>query len=148
MQKYLGIRAEFVDLTEILRRMKLGIYDKDEYEKALNGLRQTAPKVLTKTQAKDLPEIIRKSKVISPDKDWEFITKFTIIVKDILYGNPKLDEMGWHEEALGKNAIVGGFRDRELDRLAPPTRISPSQFMATSFDWNGKKQPTAFRYRK
>ena len=35
MQKYLGIRAEFVDLTEILRRITLGIYDKDEYEKAL-----------------------------------------------------------------------------------------------------------------
>ena len=32
MQKYLGIRAEFVDLTEILRRITLGIYDKDEYE--------------------------------------------------------------------------------------------------------------------
>ena len=30
-QKYLGIRAEWVDLTEILRRIHLGIYDHDEY---------------------------------------------------------------------------------------------------------------------
>ena len=29
-QKYLGIRAEWVDLTEILRRIHLGIYDHDE----------------------------------------------------------------------------------------------------------------------
>ena len=35
MQKYLGLRAEWVDLTEVLRRVTLEIYDKDEYEKAL-----------------------------------------------------------------------------------------------------------------
>ncbi len=34
----------------------------------------------------------------------------TIIIRDIMYGNPKLDEMGWHEEALGNNAVAAGFQ--------------------------------------
>ena len=34
-QKYFGIRAEWVDMTEIIRRITLGIYDHEEYEKAL-----------------------------------------------------------------------------------------------------------------
>ena len=35
MQKYFGIRAEWVDMSEINRRITLGIYDKDEYAKEL-----------------------------------------------------------------------------------------------------------------
>ena len=34
-QKYLGMRTEWVDMTEILRRIELEIYDHEEYEKAL-----------------------------------------------------------------------------------------------------------------
>ena len=35
LQKYFGIRAEWVDEVEILRRIAIGIYDPEEYEKAL-----------------------------------------------------------------------------------------------------------------
>ena len=34
-QKYLGMRNESVDSTEIIRRMKEGIYDHEEFEKAM-----------------------------------------------------------------------------------------------------------------
>lgn len=34
-QEYLGMRNESVDLTEIIRRMAEGIYDKEEYAKAM-----------------------------------------------------------------------------------------------------------------
>ena len=34
-QEYLGMRNESVDLTEIIRRMEEGIYDHEEYEKAM-----------------------------------------------------------------------------------------------------------------
>ena len=34
-QKYLGIRAEWVDMTEIIRRITLEIYDHEEYDRAL-----------------------------------------------------------------------------------------------------------------
>ncbi len=34
-QEYLGMRNEVVDLTEIIRRMDEGIYDHEEYAKAM-----------------------------------------------------------------------------------------------------------------
>ena len=41
-------------------------------------------------QVKTCLTLLQNQKVVSADKDWEFITKFTLIVNDILYGNPKL----------------------------------------------------------
>ena len=144
MQKYLGIRAEFVDLTEILRRITLGIYDKDEYEKAYKWIKENCKEGFDKNAGKNLPDIITKSKVVSADKDWKFITKFTLIVNDILYGNPKLAELGWHEEALGKNAIVGGFQGQRHWTDWLPNADFTEAIMASSFNWNGKKMPTPF----
>ncbi len=144
MQKYLGIRAEFVDLTEILRRITLEIYDKDEYEKALKWIKENCKEGFDKNEGKSFPEIIKKSKTIPKDKDWEFIAKFSIIVNDILNGNEKLGEMGWHEEALGKNAIVGGFQGQRNWTDWLPNADFTEAIMASSFNWNGKKAPTAF----
>ncbi|MCI8520769.1 MAG: L-fucose isomerase [Clostridia bacterium] len=144
MQKYLGVRAEWVDLTEILRRITLEIYDKNEYEKALKWIKANCKEGFDKNEGKSFPEIITKSKVIPADKDWEFIAKFTIIVNDILYGNPKLGEMGWHEEALGKNGIVGGFQGQRNWTDWLPNADFTESVMASSFDWNGKKMPTPF----
>ncbi len=144
MQKYLGIRAEFVDLTEILRRITLEIYDKDEYEKALKWIKENCKEGFDKNEGKDLPEIIKKSKVVDADKDWEFIAKFSVIVNDIMYGNPKLKELGWHEEALGRNAIAGGFQGQRQWTDWLPNGDFTEAIMASSFNWNGKKAPSAF----
>ena len=141
MQKYLGIRAEWVDLTEVLRRIKLEIYDHDEYEKALKWIKENCKEGFDKNAGKKFPEIIKKSKVIPADKDWEFIAKFTIIVNDILHGNPKLKEMGWSEEALGKNAVAGGFQGQRNWTDWLPNGDFTESIMASSFDWNGKKAP-------
>lgn len=43
-QEYLGMRCESVDLTEIIRRMTEGIYDKEEYAKAMAWTENTARK--------------------------------------------------------------------------------------------------------
>ncbi len=144
MQKYLGIRAEWVDLTETLRRINLEIYDKAEYEKALAWIKANCKEGFDKNEGKNFPEIIKKSKTIPADKDWEFIAKFSIIVNDILYGNEKLGEMGWHEEALGKNAIAGGFQGQRNWTDWLPNADFTEAIMASSFNWNGKKAPTAF----
>ncbi len=141
MQKYFGLRAEWVDLTEILRRVTLEIYDHDEYEKALAWIKANCKEGVDKNVGKDLPEIIRKSKVVDPDKDWEFITKTTLITRDILFGNPKLAEMGWKEEALGRNAIVGGFQGQRMWTDWLPNGDFMEAIMSTTFDWNGKKAP-------
>ena len=119
LQKYLGIRAEWVDMTELLRRMTLEIYDREEYEKALTWIRANCKEGFDCNAGKDLMEIVRRSKVVPPEKDWEFIAKMTLIIRDILYGNPKLDALGWHEEALGKKRLGRWFPGTAaMDRLA------------------------------
>ena len=143
-QRYFGIRAEWVDMTEILRRITLGIYDQAEYEKALAWIKANCKEGFDLNDGKNLPEIITKSKVVAPDKDWEFIAKMTIIVRDILYGNPKLAELGWHEEALGKNAVAGGFQGQRQWTDWLPNADFTEAIMASTFDWNGPKAPTAF----
>ena len=143
-QKYFGIRPEWCDLTEILRRITLEIYDHEEYEKALAWIRANCKEGFDCNAGKNLPEIVTKSKVISADKDWEFIAKMSLIVRDILYGNPKLAEMGWHEEALGKNAIAGGFQGQRNWTDWLPNGDFTEAIMASTFDWNGKKAPTPF----
>ncbi len=143
-QKYFGIRAEWVDMTEILRRVTLEIYDKAEYEKALGWIRENCKEGFDLNAGKDLPEIITKSKIVPPEKDWEFIAKMTLIVRDILYGNPKLGEMGWHEEALGKNAVAGGFQGQRQWTDWLPNADFTEAILASTFDWNGPKAPTPF----
>ena len=143
-QRYFGIRAEWVDEVEILRRMALNIYDPEEYEKALAWIRENCPEGFDCNAGKELIEIVTRSKYIAPDKDWEFIAKMTIIVKDILYGNPKLDELGWHEEALGKNAVAAGFQGQRQWTDWLPNADFTEAIMASTFDWNGIKAPTPF----
>ena len=143
-QKYFGMRPEWVDMTEIVRRITLEIYDHDEYEKALAWVKANCREGFDCNAGKNLPEIIRKSKVVPPDKDWEFITKMTMVIKDILYGNKKLDEMGWHEEALGKNALAAGFQGQRNWTDWLPNADFTEAIMASTFDWNGRKAPTPF----
>ena len=143
-QRYFGIRAEWVDEVEILRRMALSIYDPEEYEKALAWIKENCPEGFDCNAGKELIEIVTRSKVIPPDKDWEFIAKMTIIIKDILYGNPKLDELGWHEEALGKNAVAAGFQGQRQWTDWLPNADFTEAIMASTFDWNGPKAPTPF----
>ena len=144
MQKYFGLRAEWVDMTEILRRMTMEIYDETEYEKALAWIKQNCKEGFDCNAGKEFIEIITKSKVVNPDKDWEFIAKFSVIVRDLMFGNPKLDELGWHEEALGRNAVVGGFQGQRQWTDWLPNGDFTEAIMASTFDWNGPRQPTAF----
>lgn len=143
-QKYLGIRAEFVDMTEILRRIRLEIYDHDEYDRAMKWVKQYCREGFDKNAGKDFPEMIRKSKVVPPDQDWEFIVKQTLAVRDIMLGNKKVDEMGWHEEALGRNAIAGGFQGQRMWTDWLPNGDFMEAILNTTFDWNGAKPPVPF----
>lgn len=143
-QKYLGIRAEWVDMTEIIRRITLEIYDHEEYEKALAWVKEYCKEGFDCNAGKNLPEIITKSKVVPADKDWEFVVKQTLIARDIIYGNEKLGDMGWHEEALGRNGIAGGFQGQRMWTDWLPNGDFMEAIMASTFDWNGPKMPTAF----
>ena len=143
-QNYLGIRPEWVDMTEILRRITLEIYDHEEYDRALAWIKANCKEGFDCNAGKDLPPVITRSKVVPADKDWEFVTKMTMVMRDILYGNPKLDEMGWHEEALGKNAVAGGFQGQRNWTDWLPNADFSEAILASTFDWNGPKRPTPF----
>ncbi len=143
-QKYLGIRAEWVDMTEILRRIKLEIYDHAEYDKAYAWVKEYCKEGFDKNAGKSFPEIIIKSKVVPAEKDWEFIVKQTLVVRDIMLGNPKIDEMGWHEEALGRNAIAGGFQGQRMWTDWLPNGDFMEVILCSTFDWNGARQPIPF----
>ena len=139
MQDYFGIRAEWVDMTEILRRIDLGIFDKSDYEKELNWIKTKVK------EGKDWNGSAWGQKDFTReelDKQWEFTAKMTIIIKDIMLGNPKLNELGFHEEALGRNAIFGGFQGQRMWTDYKPNADFAEAILNTTFDWNGKKQPT------
>ena len=143
-QRYLGIRAEWVDMTEILRRITLEIYDHNEYETALAWVKMNCKEGFDKNAGKDLAEIVRRSKVVPPDKDWEFIVKFTLVCKDIIQGNPKLAQMGWREEALGRNAIAAGFQGQRMWTDWLPNGDFTEAILNSTFDWTGKRPPLVF----
>lgn len=143
-QKYLGIRPEWVDMTELLRRITLEIYDPAEYETALSWVKTHCKEGFDCNAGKALSDVVTRSKVVAPDRDWEFVVKMTMIARDILYGNPKLSELGWHEEALGKNAVAGGFQGQRNWTDWLPNGDFMEAMLASTFDWNGKKAPTAF----
>lgn len=113
-QKYLGMRPEWVDMIEIIRRITLGIYDEEEFEKALAWTKEHCKEGFDCNAGKVLPEIITKSKVVPADKDWDLLLKMAMVVKDIMFGNEKLAQLGWCEESLGRNAIAGGFQGQRM----------------------------------
>ena len=140
LQQYFGIRAEWVDEVEILRRMSIGIYDKDEYEKALAWVKENCKEGFDKNAPKSFPDVITKSKVIAPDKDWEFIVKMMCIIKDLYNGNPNLPA-GCEEERLGHNAIAGGFQGQRQWTDFYPNGDFAEALLNSSFDWNGAREP-------
>ncbi|MDE7419227.1 MAG: L-fucose isomerase [Muribaculaceae bacterium] len=136
-QEYLGMRTESVDATEIIRRMSEGIYDKEEYEKAMAWTEKYC-KPREGEDFKNRPE--KKKTREQKDADWEFVVKMTLIVRDLLKGNPKLKEMGFKEEALGHNAIAGGFQGQRQWTDFYPNGDYTEALLNTSFDWNGIRE--------
>ena len=151
LQDYLGMRTEYASLVEILRRVDFGIYDKEEFEKAMawvekyckpneghdyNEDRQQFPGTPMTTFNGKGKGKTRKEK----DEDWEFTVKCMMIIRDLMEGSAKLKEMGYYEEALGHNAIVGGVQGQRQWTDYKPNFDFPESLMCTSFDWNGVRE--------
>ena len=135
-QEYLGIRTEYADLVEILRRVDLGIYDKEEFAKAMEWVNNYAKP--QEGQDQNRPEKIKTRE--EKDADWEFTVKNMMIIRDLMHGNPRLLEMGFKEEALGHNAILGGVQGQRQWTDYKPNFDFPEAMMCTSFDWNGIRE--------
>ena len=132
-QEYLGMLNESVDETEILRRMDEGIYDHEEYKKAMAWVEKYCKP--NEGWDKNRPE--RQKTREQKEADWEFVVKMTLIVRDLMRGNPRLREMGFKEEALGHNAIAGGFQGQRQWTDWKPNGDFTEALMCSTFDWNG-----------
>lgn len=141
---YLGMRTEWVDMTEILRRMKLGIYDQEEFERAYKWTKENCKEGININDDENLQKIVRDSKIIPYKDEWEFVVKHALICRDIILGNPKLAELGWHEEAMGRNGILAGFQGQRQWTDWLPNADFTESILASSFDWNGKRENMAF----
>ena len=133
IEDYLGMRVESVDEVEIIRRMTLGIYDEKEYEK----LKAWADKYVVEGFDKN-PTDLQKTRE-EKDKDWEFTLKMYLIIKDLMNGNKNLPE-GCEEEAVGHNAIAGGFQGQRQWTDFYPNGDFAEALMNSSFDWEGVRE--------
>lgn len=138
LSDFLGVRAEYVESVELLRRMDEGIYDKDEFEKALKWTKENC-KIGKDYNAEDR----QKSEAVQA-KEWEIIIKMTLICRDLMVGNPKLAEKGFGEEAKGRNAIMGGFQGQRQWTDYQPNADFTEAILNSSFDWNGIRQAYVF----
>jgi len=134
-QAYLGMRNEYVDMTEFVRRIDREIYDKEEYAKALAWTKANC------RVGEDVnpPELMRTAE--QKEKDWETVVKMALIARDLMIGNPKLAEMGYGEEAMGHNAIAAGFQGQRAWTDHFPTGDFLEAILSSSFDWNGIREP-------
>lgn len=136
LQSYLGMRTEVVDMCEIERRIAEEIYDPEEYKKAIAWVRENC------IQAEDTvnaPENRRSEEQLK--KDWEYCTKMTMIGRDLMIGNKKLEKLGFKEEALGHNALFAGFQGQRQWTDHWPNGDFMETMLTTSFDWNGIREP-------
>lgn len=134
-QDYLGMRTEFVDMSEVHRRMEQEIYDPEEYEKALAWTKANCKEGFDNNS----PELRHTAE--QKEKEWEMVVKMTLIIRDLMIGNPRLKELGFGEEARGRNAIAGGFQGQRQWTDYLPNGDFSEAILNSSFDWNGIRQP-------
>ncbi len=130
----LGMRVECVDMTEVVRRIEEKIYDEQEFKRALTWVRKHCQ------EGADQSNKTRRSRK-RKDWEWEFVVKCTLIVRDLMIGNPRLAKLGFGEEALGHNALVSGFQGQRHWTDHYPNGDFLEAILNSSFDWNGIREP-------
>lgn len=134
VESYLGMRVESVDEVEILRRMEEGIYNEEEYQKALKWTKEHC-----KMGRDDNPDFVKFSDE-EKEKQWEFTVKMYCIIKDLMAGNKDLPK-GFEEEMVGHNAIAGGFQGQRQWTDHWPNCDYPEAFLSSTFDYSGAREP-------
>lgn len=133
IKDHLGMRTEYVDMVELVRRIDEKIYDEEEFQKALKW---------TKKFCKEGEDVNKqKSSRARKDFEWEMVVKMTMIARDLMIGNPRLAEFGYIEESMGHNAIVAGFQGQRHWTDHFPNGDFLEAILNSSFDWNGIRQP-------
>lgn len=134
-ERHLGMRVESIDMTEFIRRIDKGIYDKEEYTKALAWVKKNCP------EGKDWNDPKSKRSRKKLNEEWEISIKMALIARDLMIGNPKLKKAGFGEEANGHFAIASGFQGQRQWTDHMPNGDFLEAILTTSFDWNGRRAP-------
>lgn len=134
-EQYLGMRVEVIDMTEIARRDRQGIYDQDEYEQALSWVKENC------AEGFDANSEDKKRSRDMLDREWETSVKMALTTRDLMVGNPRLAELGYQEEAQGHYAIAAGFQGQRQWTDTYPNGDFMEAILNTSFDWNGLRCP-------
>lgn len=134
-ERWLGMRVEAVDMTEVAGRLRKGSYDEAEYEKALAWVKEHCP------EGKNYNEPEKQRSRAELDEDWETSVKMSLIIRDLMVGNPRLAEMGLGEQAHGHQAIAAGFQGQRQWTDHFPNGDFPEAILNSSFDWNGRRAP-------
>ena len=134
MEDYFGMRVESVDEVEILRRMEEGIYNKEDYEKALEWTKKHC-----REGRDDNPDFVKFSPE-QKEKQWEFTVKMYLIIRDLIAGSDRLPEQ-FKEEASGHNAIAAGFQGQRQWTDHWPNCDYPEALLNSTFDFEGAREP-------
>ncbi|MGF7045633.1 L-fucose isomerase [Paenibacillus sp. DS2015] len=134
-QEYLGMRNEYVDMSEFTRRLEEGIYDPEEFLNALSWVKENC------NEGPDHNPLELQSTRERKDWEWETVVKMTLITRDLMIGNPRLAELGFLEEAEGHHAIVSGFQGQRQWTDHSPNADFLETMLNSSFDWNGLRSP-------
>lgn len=135
LESYLGIRVMSADMSEFVRRIEEGIFDRQEYEKALAWTKEYCKE----GEDHNPPEIQQTRE--QKDAAWEISVKMALIARDMMVGNPHLESIGYGEEALGHNAIAAGFQGQRQWTDHFPNGDFMEAILNSSFDWNGIRAP-------
>lgn len=139
LHDYFGMRAEWVDMSEVQRRIRKGIFDHDEYARAAEWVK----KYIREGQEYYNDEKTRHT-AAQKREDWEICIKMALIFRDLMQGNPVLAGMGYREESFGRNAIAAGFQGQRQWTDFMPNADFAESILNTSFDWNGTRASFVF----
>ncbi len=134
-EKWLGMRVESVDMSEFVRRWEEGIYDGEEFERALSWA-----KVNLRIGRDPNPPEMQQS-AMQKEEVLKACVIMTLVARDLMVGNPRLAEMGFGEESMGHNAIAGGFQGQRQWTDHFPNGDLMETLLNSSFDWNGIREP-------
>jgi L-fucose isomerase len=137
-ERHLGMRVESVDMSEITRRIEEGIFDPAEFARAHKWVRANC----REGDDRNTPEQTRSRE--QKNRDWETVVKMFLIARDLLVGNPRLADLGYGEEAMGHNAILGGFQGQRQWTDHSPNGDFMEALLNSSFDWDGVRAPYVF----
>jgi len=134
-EDFLGMRVEAIDLTEMYRRIRDGIFDQEEYAQALAWTKENCKEGFDANS----PETARTREHL--DGEWEMSVKMAMIARDLMYGSDKLCEMGYQEEGCGHNAILSGFQGQRNWTDTYANGDFMEAISNSSFDWGGIRMP-------